>query len=88
MNEMKQKGISFDHDFGYSFLFPPKKREKEKENEMLSFAQVIGPLKSKRKNMGIVEKVKFVIFHKNPNQKFLAAQNCIKRALVIYICST
>ena len=27
------KGMTFDHDFGYPFLFPPKKREEEKENE-------------------------------------------------------
>ena len=28
-------GMTFDHDFAYSFLFPPKKkREEEKENEV------------------------------------------------------
>ena len=34
---IKQKGMSLDHDFDYSFplfsSFPPKKREEEKENE-------------------------------------------------------
>ena len=33
--EEKKKGMTFDHDFGYSFpLFPPRKREEEKENEV------------------------------------------------------
>ena len=39
MNRIEQKGITFDHDFGYSlispFLFPPKKkREEQQENEL------------------------------------------------------
>ena len=35
-DKIKQKGMSFDHDFGYSlplFSFFLKKREEEKENE-------------------------------------------------------
>ena len=27
---IEQKGIVFDHDFGYPFLFPPNKRGKKK----------------------------------------------------------
>ena len=30
---MEQKGVTFNHDFS-SFLFPPKKVEREKENEV------------------------------------------------------
>ena len=30
------KGMKFDYDFGYSFLFPPKKKRKEeKKNELI-----------------------------------------------------
>ena len=34
---IEQKGMTFDHDFGYFFPFfftPKKKREEEKENEV------------------------------------------------------
>ena len=31
---IEQKVMTFDHAFGYSFLFTPKKRGKEKENEV------------------------------------------------------
>ena len=27
---LEQKGMTFDHDFGYSFVFPPKKRKKKR----------------------------------------------------------
>ena len=49
---IEQEGMTFDHDFGYfsPFLFPPKKRKEEKENEVAkimikSHAFLLGQLK-------------------------------------------
>ena len=45
---IEQKGINFDHDFGYSFHLLSsllKKREEEKENEKQNRAFLIDPLR-------------------------------------------
>ena len=31
LEKSRLKGMTFDHNFGYSFLFPPKKRGKKNE---------------------------------------------------------